>query len=88
MMHLLQPPEKRHCELVIITFIDYLVNRRKRIASMEIRLIAIGALVVVLGLIRHYLPGRLPHIGFHVIRLSGLVAAMIGILLIAAGILL
>jgi hypothetical protein len=55
---------------------------------MDIRLIAIGAFILILGLIRHFLPGRVPHIGFHVVKLSGLVYVGLGILLVVAGFLL
>lgn len=55
---------------------------------MDLMLIAVGVLAIIIGLIRHFLPGRLPQTGFRVIKLSGIMTVGLGVLLVVAGILL
>jgi hypothetical protein len=55
---------------------------------MEIKLVIVGAILVILGIFRHFSGKSMPKIGFQLVSLPGIVIAGPGILLVIAGALL
>lgn len=55
---------------------------------MDTMLMAVGVILLLIGLIRHYLPGWLPQTRFRLVKLSGMVTAGVGVLLVVVGIIL
>lgn len=54
---------------------------------MEFKLVAVGVLLIIAGIIRHFIPtGILPKVGFH-LNVPGYIIAGLGVILIIAGIL-
>ncbi len=56
---------------------------------MQLKLIEVGALLIIVGIIMHFVPpGMLPKIGWHPIKIPGYIVAISGALLVIAGLLL
>jgi hypothetical protein len=54
---------------------------------MEFKLVAVGVLLIVAGIIRHYIPaGIFPKVGFH-LDVPGYLIAGLGVILLIAGVL-
>lgn len=54
---------------------------------MDLLLIAVGAIAILIGLIRHFLPDSLPQTRYRLVKLPAIMTAGIGVLLLVAGIL-
>jgi hypothetical protein len=54
---------------------------------MNILLVAVGAFLIIIGLLRQLVPASL-HIGYHIIVLPGYFIIILGVLIIIAGFLL
>jgi hypothetical protein len=58
------------------------------VEKMDTRLLILGALLIVVGIIRHFIPkGALPHIGYK-IMVPGWIIAGVGVVLVIAGLIL
>jgi hypothetical protein len=55
---------------------------------MEIKLVVVGVLLIIAGIIKHFIPkGIMPRIGYH-LNIPGYMIAGIGVILLIAGVLL
>lgn len=53
---------------------------------MRFELIAVGVILVVVGVTRHLMPNSLPRMGFQLVRLPGFAIAVLGVMLVILGV--